>query len=120
MLREADPAYIVHGRQMQLMAHIKHCICYVRAMRQSLRWRKDCLRVACLAAKAAFKCVSCCKLQVAYVDMDTLWLDGAVNLWREIESMEAKGAYFGMADEVTEANGNGSYYKTGAASRFTF
>jgi hypothetical protein len=52
--------------------------------------------------------------------MDTLWLDGAVNLWREIESMEAKGAYFGMADEVTEANGNGSYYKTGAASRFTF
>lgn len=45
--------------------------------------------------------------------MDTLWLDSAANLWKEIEEMEAKAAYFGMAEEVSEVNGDASYYKTG-------
>ena len=61
----------------------------------------------------AFILLALLHTQVAYLDIDTIWLDDAANLWNEVHKMSAKGAYFGMAVEVTEMNGKGSYYKTG-------
>lgn len=52
-------------------------------------------------------------MQVGYVDVDTLWVDDAINWWQEFEKMGNLSKSFGMAEEASKVVG-GSWYSNGA------
>lgn len=45
--------------------------------------------------------------------MDTLWMDTPDHLGNELDELVRRHAYFAMALETTDKNGNASWYKGG-------
>lgn len=54
-----------------------------------------------------------CCLQALYIDIDTLWLAPPQFVWQHFEAMDAGGALFGMTEETTFMNEEGSWYAGG-------
>ena len=52
-------------------------------------------------------------LQALYVDIDTLWLGPPHAVWQQFDAMEAGSALFGMTEETTVMNEQGSWYAGG-------
>ena len=55
-------------------------------------------------------------LQVLYLDIDTLWLAEPTFAWAHFQGMRQHGALFGMAEETSDKNEAGNWYRGGEAT----
>ena len=80
--------------------------------------------LACALQRAWSACKARAQ-QVLYLDIDTLWLGEPGRAWTEFEDMASAGVLFGMAEETSAMNAEGSWYRggecfeLGALSRWT-